>query len=203
MVYLIHAECAAIVSLTAVAASKLYYGSTGAATATGTGTTGDFLSMIPTALSSTSAITTLTVTRFERSVDSLSNSFDPKLIAQLELPSTSAWVHLLHIFLSLVVLLYGRPDQREEQALVSFGDVVHLLVFAVMHWNYIHWKLIYWNWLSVAIGVGLLLVMCLRIHSLLMLEDEDDDEDGDGISEQDRSTGLLGIMLKGDDAGRV
>ena len=203
LVYLIHAECAAIVSLTAVAASKLYHGSTGAATATGAGTTGDFLSMIPTALSSTSAITTLTVTRFERSVNSLSNSFDPKLIAQLELPSTIEWVHLLHIFLSLVVLLYGRPDQREEQALVSFGDVVHLFVFAVMHWNYIHWNLIYWNWLSVAIGVGLLLVMCLRIHSLLMLEDEDDDEDGDCIGEHDRSTGLLGIMLKGDDAGRV
>ena len=203
LVYLIHAECAAIVSLTAVAATKLYHGSTGAATATGAGTTGDFLSMIPTALSSTSAITTLTVTRFERSVNSLSNSFDPKLIAQLELPSTIEWVHLLHIFLSLVVLLYGRPDQREEQALVSFGDVVHLFVFAVMHWNYIHWNLIYWNWLSVAIGVGLLLVMCLRIHSLLMLEDEDDDEDGDGIGEHDRSTGLLGIMLKGDDAGRM
>jgi len=186
--------------LTVVAASKLYYGSTdAAATATVGRTAGDFLSMIPTALSSTSSITTLTVTRFERSVNSLSNSFDPMLIAQLELPSPSEWVHLLHIVLSLVVLLYGRLDHREEQALVSFGDGVHLFIFVIMHWNYIHWERIYWNWLSVAIGVGLLLVMGLRIHSLLMLEDEADDD----IGEQDKSTGLLGIMLKSNDAGRM
>jgi hypothetical protein len=157
----------------------------------------DFLSMIPSALSSTSSITTLTVTRFERSVDSLSNSFDPRLIAQLELPSSSEWVHLLHIVLSLVVLLYGRPAQREEQVLVSFGDVVHMCIFTTMHWNYIHWKFAYWNWLSVAIGLALLLVLGLRVHSLIKLEAEDD------VSEQARSTGVLGIMLKCDHTGRM
>ena len=191
LVYLIHAECAAIVSMTVVAASKLWYGSTLG--------TGNFLS-IPTALSSTSSITTLTVTRFERSVNSLSNAFDPNLIAQLELPSTGDLIHLLHIALSLVVLLYGRPEQREEQALVSFGDAVHVCIFTIMHWNYIHWEFMYWNWLSVTIGIGLLLVMCLRIHSLMELEEEDDDDD-----EQARSisTGVLGIMLKDEDTGRI
>lgn len=188
LVYLIHAECAAIVSMTAVAASKLWYGNTLGSS--------NFLS-IPTALSSTSSITTLTVTRFERSVNSLSNAFDPRLIAQLELPSSSELVHLLHIALSLVVLLYGRLEQREEQALVSFGDAVHVCIFTMMHWNYIHWEFMYWNWLSVAIGVGLLLVMCLRIHSLVVLKEEDDDD------EQARSisTGVLGIMLKDEDTG--
>ena len=188
LVYLIHAECAAIVSMTVVAASKLWYGSTLSSS--------NFLS-IPTALSSTSSITTLTVTRFERSVDSLSNAFDPRLIAQLELPSSSELVHLLHIALSLVVLLYGRLERREEQALVSFGDAVHVCIFSIMHWNYIHWEFMYWNWLSVAIGVGLFLVMSLRIHSLMMLEEEDEDD------EQARSTGVLGIMLKGEDTGRI
>ena len=188
MVYLIHAECAAIVSMTVVAASKLWYGNT----------LGNFLS-IPTALSSTSSITTLTVTRFERSVNSLSNAFDPRLIAQLELPSYSELIHLLHIALSLVVLLYGRPEQREEQALVSFGDAVHVCIFTMMHWNYIHWEFMYWNGLSVAIGVGLLLVMCLRIHSLMMLEEEEEHD----VQARSISTGVLGIMLKDEDTGRM
>ena len=187
LVYLIHAECAAIVSMTVVAASKLWYGGTFSS---------NFVS-IPTALSSTSSITTLTVTRFERSVNSLSNAFDPRLIAQLELPSASELLHLLHIGLSLFVLLYGRLEHREEQALVSFSDVVHMCIFTVMHWNYIHWEFVYWNWLSVAIGVGLFLVMCLRIHSLLVLEEEDDEQ------ARSISTGVLGIMLKGEDTGRI
>ena len=163
LVYLVHAECAAVASMTFLNLSSTMSHSTSLSTATATTAT---TTTTAAARVAATAINTLTLTSFDPS-----DLTYPKLLAQLALPTLTEFMHLLHLGLSLAVLLRGTRDRIQEQWLVAVCDVVHVAIFILMQWdyiiNYMYWGGYYLDWLSIGIIASMILLLAVRVYSLV------------------------------------